>query len=69
MADSADLAALLVAGAPERVVWGSDFPHPNTHGFVPDDGDLVDLLPRIAPDAATRHRLLVENPTTCFDFG
>ncbi|MHC1561627.1 amidohydrolase family protein [Actinomycetospora sp. C-140] len=66
--DAADLAALLVRGAPERVVWGTDFPHPNTTGYVPDDGDLVDLVERIAPDPADRHRLLVENPTACFDF-
>jgi 2-pyrone-4,6-dicarboxylate lactonase len=67
MADSAALAALLVRSAPERVVWGSDFPHPNTHGFVPDDGDLVDLLADVAPDPATRRRLLVDNPAVCFD--
>ncbi|GLZ47312.1 2-pyrone-4,6-dicarboxylate hydrolase [Actinomycetospora sp. NBRC 106375] len=66
--DAADLAALLVRSAPERVVWGTDFPHPNTAGYVPDDGDLVDLVERIAPDPADRHRLLVDNPTTCFDF-
>ena len=65
MADSAALAALLVRSAPERVVWGTDFPHPNTHGFVPDDGDL---LADIAPDPDQRRRLLVDNPTTCFDF-
>jgi 2-pyrone-4,6-dicarboxylate lactonase len=68
MADSAALAALLVRSAPDRVVWGTDFPHPNTHGFVPDDGDLVDLLADVAPTPADRHRLLVDNPTTCFEF-
>lgn len=66
MADSARLGRLLVSHAPERVVWGTDFPHPNTHGFVPNDGDLVDLIAEIAPDDATRHRLLVANPTECF---
>ncbi|MCI2422268.1 amidohydrolase family protein [Saccharopolyspora sp. K220] len=68
MGDSAALARLLTSSAPERVVWGTDFPHPNTHGFVPDDGDLVDLLTEVAPTAAQRHRLLVDNPTECFDF-
>lgn len=68
MADAAALAALLVRSAPERVVWGTDFPHPNTHGFVPDEGDLADLVPTIAPDPADRARLLVDNPTTCFGF-
>ncbi|HEY2224975.1 amidohydrolase family protein [Actinomycetospora sp.] len=68
LADAADLAALLVRSAPDRVLWGTDFPHPNVRGFVPDDGDLVDLLPKIAPDPADRERILVDNPTTCFDF-
>jgi predicted TIM-barrel fold metal-dependent hydrolase len=67
MTDSAELAALLLRSAPERVVWGTDFPHPNTYGYVPDDGDLVDLLASIAPTEADRRRLLVDNPTTCFD--
>lgn len=68
MADSAELARLLAAEAPERVVWGTDFPHPNTHGFVPNDGDLADLIAQIAPDEAARERLLVTNPARCFDF-
>ncbi|QNP74916.1 amidohydrolase family protein [Streptomyces roseirectus] len=68
MTDSAALARLLTRTAPERVVWGTDFPHPNTHGFVPDDGDLTDLLADIAPSETARHRLLVDNPTECFDF-
>lgn len=66
--DAAALARLLVQSAPERVLWGTDFPHPNTYGFVPDDGDLVDLLAAVAPDEDRRRGLLVDNPTTCFDF-
>jgi len=66
--DAVALARLLMHDAPERVVWGTDFPHPNTHGFVPDDGALVDLLAEIAPHPADRQRLLVDNPTTCFGF-
>ncbi|WP_235022804.1 amidohydrolase family protein [Amycolatopsis alkalitolerans] len=68
MRDSAALARLLAEHAPERVVWGTDFPHPNTHGFMPNDGDLVDLLTEIAPSPAARERLLVTNPTRCFGF-
>jgi predicted TIM-barrel fold metal-dependent hydrolase len=68
MGDAADLAALLAAHAPERVLWGTDFPHPNTHGFVPDDGDVLDLLERVVPGADARRRLLVENPAACFGF-
>jgi len=65
MRDSAALARLLVTEAPERVVWGTDFPHPNTHGFVPNDGDLVNLLAEVTPDL---ERLLVTNPAACFGF-
>ncbi|WP_069812449.1 amidohydrolase family protein [Streptomyces sp. TP-A0874] len=68
MDDSARLARRLAEHAPDRVVWGTDFPHPNTHGFMPDDGDLVDLLEQIAPDSEALRRLLVDNPTECFDF-
>jgi predicted TIM-barrel fold metal-dependent hydrolase len=60
------LGKLLVGRAPERLVWGTDFPHPNTHGFMPNDGDLVDLVAELAPDVETRHRLLVANPAECF---
>jgi predicted TIM-barrel fold metal-dependent hydrolase len=68
LSDAAAFAARLAAHAPERVVWGTDFPHPNTHGFMPNDGDLLNLLPRIVPDEAERYRLLVTNPVRCFDF-
>ena len=50
-ADAVALAALLVRHAPDRVLWGTDFPHPNIAGPVPDDGLLVDLLEQIAPTA------------------
>lgn len=68
MADSVALARMLADHRPDRVVWGTDYPHPNTHGFMPDEGDLVDNLAHIVPDAASLHRLLVENPTALFDF-
>jgi 2-pyrone-4,6-dicarboxylate lactonase len=67
--DAVALAARLVAHAPERVVWGTDFPHPNIVGDAPDDGQLVDLLTEVAPDEAVRHRLLVSNPMELFGFG
>ena len=66
--DSIGLAADLVARAPERVLWGTDFPHTNIVGPAPDDGLLVDLLGQIAPQASTRQRLLVENPRDFFGF-
>lgn len=57
----------LVRAAPERVLWGTDWPHVNLHGPMPDDGDLVDLLGRVA-SAPERHRILVENPARFFGF-
>lgn len=51
----------LIAAAPDRVLWGTDWPHPNVR-HMPDDGDLVDLLVDFAPDEATRNRIVVDNP-------
>ncbi|MFF7475956.1 amidohydrolase family protein [Streptomyces sp. NPDC008092] len=67
-ADAVELAASLVAYAPERVVWGTDYPHVNITGTAPDDGLLADLLEHIAPDPAHLQRLLVDNPAELFDF-
>lgn len=66
--DALAIPARLVRHASERVVWGSDWPHVNLHGPMPDDGDLVDLLGEIAPDEKTRQRILVDNPTRLFGF-
>lgn len=67
-ADAVALAASLVAYAPERALWGTDYPHVNIEGGTPDDGLLVDLLADIAPDSDQLHRLLVDNPAEFFDF-
>jgi predicted TIM-barrel fold metal-dependent hydrolase len=66
-ADAVPFARELAAHAPERVVWGTDWPHPN-HNAVPNDGELVDLIAEIAPEARTRQLMLVENPTKLFGF-
>ncbi|MFD4557289.1 amidohydrolase family protein [Streptomyces sp. NPDC058469] len=66
--DAVALAASFVAYAPERTVWGTDYPHVNIAGAAPDDGLLVDLLTEIAPDPARLRRLLVDNPAELFDF-
>ncbi len=66
--DTTPLAARIAAHAPERCVWGTDWPHPNSKGHMPDDGELVDLMAGWAPDAALRQRILVDNPTTLYDF-
>jgi 2-pyrone-4,6-dicarboxylate lactonase len=47
---------------PDRVLWGTDWPHPNMEHRIPDDGQLVDVLPRIAPTAELQRKLLVDNP-------
>jgi predicted TIM-barrel fold metal-dependent hydrolase len=65
--DVVPLARALIEAAPDRVLWGSDWPHPNVP-HVPDDGDLVDLLGDFAPDEATRRRILVDNPERLYDF-
>jgi 2-pyrone-4,6-dicarboxylate lactonase len=67
-ADAVALAARLVAHAPERVLWGTDYPHPNITGAAPDDGLLVDLLSIIAPGEAALRRMLVQNPAEFFGF-
>jgi len=47
---------------PDRVIWGTDWPHPNMKSHMPDEGDLVDLVPRIAVTGDLQRRLLVGNP-------
>ena len=58
----ADAVAPLVADYPDRCIWGTDWPHPNMQEEIPNDGHLVDMIPRIAPDRPLQQRLLVENP-------
>ncbi len=52
----------LVADYPDRVLWGTDWPHPNMQDAIPDDGALVDMIPRIAPTEDLQRRLLIDNP-------
>ena len=66
--DAVGLAALVVSHAPERVLWGTDFPHVNISGAAPDDGLLTDLLMDIAPSAELLEKILVTNPAAFFDF-
>ena len=65
--DVAPLARALVAAAPDRCVWGTDWPHPNA-AHMPNDGDLADALGEWFPDAAVRHALLVQNPARLYGF-
>ena len=67
--DATVIARAFVAAAPERVVWGSDWPHPTEPpDRKPDDALLFDLLSEWAPDDMTRHRILVENPERLYGF-
>ena len=66
-AKAAPIAQAYIKAAPERMVWGSDWPHP-TEKDKPDDAVLLDLLSDWAPDAATRQRILVDNPARLYGF-
>jgi predicted TIM-barrel fold metal-dependent hydrolase len=66
--DAVQVARSIAAHAPERVLWGSDWPHVNLDGPMTDDASLVDLIPEIAPTEAMRQRMLVDNPTEFFRF-
>lgn len=60
--DVVPFARTLVERFPDRVLWGTDWPHPNMKSHVPDDGVLVDVIPRIATTEAARQKLLIDNP-------
>ena len=60
--DVVPFARRIVETFPDRVLWGTDWPHPNLKGHMPDDGLLVDFIPHIAVTTALQHKLLVDNP-------
>jgi len=60
--DVVPFARTLVERFPDRVLWGTDWPHPNMTTHAPDDGALVDVIPRIATTPALQHKLLIDNP-------
>jgi predicted TIM-barrel fold metal-dependent hydrolase len=77
--DVAPIAKAMVAANPQRILWGSDWPHPGvpvpgrsnseiTPFFKIDDGQILNLLPTWAPEAATRKTILVENPAKLYGF-
>ncbi len=55
-------AAEVVSTFPDRVLWGTDWPHPNMKSHMPDDGQLVDFIPLIAPEQDKQQKLLIDNP-------
>ena len=67
-ADAVAFAQALIAAAPERILWGTDWPHPNVGKHMPNDGDLADLIPLMAPDPALQRKILVDNPARLYGF-
>lgn len=68
--DVVPFARALIEAAPDRVIWGTDWPHSNIFvpGKTPNDGDLLDLLSEFAPDESVRHKILVDNPSRLYGF-
>lgn len=62
------LARALISAAPERMLWASDWPHPNKFGDQPNDADLLEQLELWAPDEAIRRQILVDNPRALYRF-
>jgi 2-pyrone-4,6-dicarboxylate lactonase len=64
--DVVPFARRIVESFPDRVLWGTDWPHPNMKTHMPDDGGLVDFIPRIATTEALQQKLLVTNPMSLY---
>ncbi|QJE02805.1 amidohydrolase family protein [Massilia forsythiae] len=64
--DAVPFARALIATAPERLLWGTDWPHPNISKDMPNDGELVDLLYAFTSDEAVLRQILVDNPTRLY---
>lgn len=60
--DVVPFARRVIEDFPTRVLWGTDWPHPNLHDYMPDDGAIVDFIPEIAPSPDLQRKLLVDNP-------
>ncbi len=67
-ADMAPLARALIEACPDRLVWGTNWPHPSVEGAMPNDGDLMNLLFDWCPDETIRSRILADNPGRLFGF-
>ena len=66
--DLAAMAGALVEVAPDRLMWGSDWPHPNKFDVIPNDADLLDAFSQWVPDAALRRTILVDTPESFYRF-
>ena len=58
----------IIDAMPDRTLWGTDWPHPNVAGEVPDDGQLLNIFGAVCDDAALRHKILVDNPQQLYRF-
>jgi len=67
--EAGDFARAVVAAAPDRVVWGTDWPHVKITKPMPNDADLCDLFFQWVADPQDRRRILVDNPAALYDFG
>jgi len=67
-ADTSAIARALIRAAPDRVVWGSNWPHPNAPHPKPDEAMILDWLATVVPDDATREAILVANPARLYGF-
>ncbi|MEQ8392665.1 MAG: amidohydrolase family protein [Thalassospira sp.] len=65
--DVVEFGKIIVEEIPDRVIWGTDWPHPNMKSHVPDDGKLVDHILRVAPTKKQQQALLIDNPTRLYD--
>ena len=68
-ADVIPFAQALITTAPDRIIWGSDWPHPSFWGNMPNDGVLFDQLVNWAPTQEVRNKILVTNPNKLYGFG
>ena len=66
--DAVPFARKLIEAAPERILWGTDWPHPNVGKHMPNDGDLVDLFAQMAPTPELQRKILVDNPARLYGF-
>jgi 2-pyrone-4,6-dicarboxylate lactonase len=64
--DTLPFARRVVEEFSDRVLWGTDWPHPNLKGFMPDDGKIVDFIPNVARTEEQQRQLLVDNPTRLY---
>lgn len=65
--DAAPFGAACIEAAPDRCIWGTDWPHPNVK-IMPNDADLVDIIPEMIPDSALQQQVLVDNPAKLYGF-